>query len=114
MKEKTEETIWDWILAAFGITATGFFFGLHRFLWRLWIVLSGIWVIGMLLLGLNLEHTEHTRVISDPLYWLFIFVPPILLLGIAVLLNWIIQGLREDIWRTSKSDDTRMNDEKTH
>ena len=95
MDKRDKEMIWNVILAAFGITAAGLYFGLRRFLWRLWAVISAIWV-GLWLL-LLLMHEDSSSVVQKPQYWLVIVVPPVLLLLVAGLLNWIISGLRDDI-----------------
>ena len=89
------------ILATLGITATGLYFGLRRFLWRLWVVVSGIWIILMLLFGISPEMRQLTDrgslILQEPWYWVIMLVPPLLLLLIAVLLNWILSGLRNDV-----------------
>lgn len=90
-KGNKTERIWNTILATLGITATGLIFGLHRLLWRIWIVLSLIWVIGLFLL-LNLSETRF-----EPVVWVLIFGPPMILLLVAWVLSWIIKGLQADM-----------------
>lgn len=95
MAKKQEQGLWTGILAALGMTSVALYFQLHRFLWRLWLALSGIWVVILVLLGS--AHTDRGGLlIEEPVYWAIILAPPILLLLIASLLAWIIDGLRHD------------------
>jgi hypothetical protein len=101
LKGRDKRTVWGIILATLGITATGVYFGLHRFLWRLWVVVSGIWITLLLLFGFSPEMRQltdsGTLILQEPWYWAIMLVPPLLLLLIAGLLSWIFSGLREDV-----------------
>lgn len=74
------------------------YFRIRRFVTRLWLVLSAIWLALLVLVG-SLETMRTDRgvlLIAEPVYWIMIFGPPVLLLVILSLLAWIISGLRDD------------------
>ena len=77
------------ILATLGITATGLYFRLYTFLWRFWAAVSFLWVsFWLLLLAFSKEEKLFGLLIA--------FVPPVLLLLVAGLLSWVINGLFGD------------------
>ena len=99
MSKQSNQRAWDVLLGALGITAVGLYFGLHRFLWRLWLVVSGLWVMLLVLVGSSkgMRTASGQLLIEEPLYWAVIVGPPLFLLLIARLLDWIISGLKDDI-----------------
>jgi len=96
MNKENKRTIWNIIFAAFGITAASLYFDLRRFLWRLWAVLSGIWVTLLLLVAATGSEEGLLPQLQHGPFWIGMLAPPIGLLIVAVLLNWIINGLRDD------------------
>lgn len=107
VKDREQKTFWNIILAAIGITATGLYLGLRRLLWRLWAVLSGLWIIVWLLLGSSHQMSTDLRtpVLHESWYWVIVLGPPLLLLLVAALLDWIISGLREDVAESRAGSD---------
>lgn len=101
MNGRDNRTAWGIILATLGIMATGVYFGLPRFLWRLWVLVSGIWITLLLLFGVSPEMRQltdtGTLILQEPWYWAIMLAPPLLLLLIAGLLSWVFSGLREDV-----------------
>jgi hypothetical protein len=93
MSKRSDQSAWNVVLGALGITAAGLYFGLHRFLWRLWL-LSGLWVLLLVLLGSaeGMRTSTGALMIEEPFYWVLILGPPVLLLVVAKLLDWIISG----------------------
>lgn len=82
------------ILAALGITATGLVLRLHTFLWRLWAVISLLWVgFWFVLMAFSKEEKIFGLAIA--------IVPPVLLLLVAGLLAWVIVGLFGDLHSTT-------------
>lgn len=98
MSKRSDRSAWNVVLASLGITAAGLYFGLHRFLWRLWLVLSGLWVLLLVLLGSaeSMRTDSGALLIEESFYWVLILGPPVLLLVVAKLLDWIIGGLKDD------------------
>ena len=92
MDEADKRRLGNLALAALGITAVGLALGLKRFLWRLWIVVSFLWG-GLLLLMLPSKGGQSFETIP----WGIIVGPPILLLLVAGILAWIIDGLFGDV-----------------
>ncbi len=97
VSKNQSKNIIDVLLVALGLTAVALFFKLHLFLWRLWIVVSGLWVAILVLVGINEEmRTDKAGLLIQwSGYWLMIVIPPLLLLAITVLLAWVIDSLRE-------------------
>jgi len=61
----------------------------RRAVYRLWLVVSGFWVVGVLLIG-SLDG-ELTR--GPALVLAIAVLPPLLLLIIVVAIGWVIAGL---------------------
>ena len=69
----------------------------QRFFWRLWVVLSGVWVVALVLLG-SWEEMRTDRgdlLINWPIYWVFIVGPPVMLVVLGALASWIL-GAQQD------------------
>lgn len=76
---------------------TGCMNRVHLFFWRLWIVLSGIWVLLLTLLG-SWEEMRTDRgdlLIAWPFYWALIIGPPLLLLMVGLLSAWVIDAFND-------------------
>lgn len=82
------------VLTALGLTSAALYFGLHRLIWRIWIVLSGLWVGGHLLLVVSLGDKPLAE--ADTFFYWWVFLPPLLLLIVVKLLDWIISAVRDD------------------
>lgn len=98
MSKRRSNNFLDALLVALGITSVGLFFRLHQFLWRIWVVLSGLWVLALVLMGSmeSMRADDGRLVIEWPIYWIIIIGPPILLLVLVMLLAWIIGGLSDE------------------
>ena len=70
---------------------------LHRFLWRLWVVVSGLWVFLWILAGIHPEmRTDNGELFMFwPGYWIFVLGPPLVLMVLGALLTWVLDGLRD-------------------
>lgn len=102
MKETDKHRLWNLGLSLFGITAAGLYFGLKRLLWRSWAVLSILWAAFWLLTG----YFGERSLLAEGSFWLIVVAPPVLLLLVAGLLSWIIDGLRGDLADRNPSDKT--------
>ena len=104
--------LWHVVLAAFGITAVGLWFGLKRLLWRLWIALTILWLGFWAFAEWMLKEKDRARELADPSFWLIVIGPPVFALLMVALLAWIIDGLRGDIAeRSSESRPSQSSEE---
>ena len=71
---------------------------MQRLFWRLWIVLSGIWVLLLTLLGSSegMRTDRGDLLIAWPSYWVMIIGPPLLLLVLGLLVAWILGALQDE------------------
>ena len=93
MSNKANENIWNAIFTALGLTAVGLYFGLHALIWRVWIVISSLWVFVILLVGFDAY--ESKNMFSDSGFWGIMCIPPMLLYFIVRVIDWVISAIRD-------------------
>ena len=71
---------------------------IQRFLWRLWVAVSGIWILLLIIVGSwgEMRTYRGDLLIAWPSYWVIIIGPPLLLLLIGLLFVWIFSALSSE------------------
>lgn len=70
----------------------------YRFFGRLWIALSGLWLVALVLLGSfeAMRTSSGQLLIQLPAYWIFVIGPPICILLIGLIALWVINVLKDN------------------
>ncbi len=95
LSKKSQQAAVKLAIGGLGFTALGLYLGLHALIWRIWIVISGLWVIGLITLALfAADKKAGAAPLLEPAFWAVILVPPLLLYLAVRVLAWIVSAVR--------------------